>query len=60
MRMSDENGIAMAEAIKLDLLGKKESIPTVYSGNFEIIKKGIDKNTLENFKNRAFRYTHNE
>ncbi len=60
MRMNDENGIAMAEAIKFDILGKKENVPTVYSGNFEVIKKGIESNFLEKLKKRAFRYTEYE
>lgn len=58
MRMNDDNGVAMAEAIKLDLLGQK--VPTIYSGEFNIVEKGIDKTQLEKFKNRAFRYTLDE
>lgn len=57
MRMNDENGIAMAEAIKLDLQNKSNEIPTIYSGDFEMVDKNIDKNTLRELENRAFRYT---
>ena len=57
MRMNDDNGVAMAEAIKLDVLGQKDKVPTIYSGEFEIVKKGIKKEKLEELKKRAFRYT---
>lgn len=57
MRMNDDNGVAMAEAVKLDLEGKTKEIPTIYSGEFRIVKKGIEKDDLDNYKKRAFRYT---
>lgn len=57
MRMNDDNGVAMAEAIKLDISGKESNIPTIYSGEFKLIKKGIKKEELEAFKRKAFRYT---
>ena len=60
MRMNDDNGVAMAEAIKLDILGKAQEVPTIYSGEFEVVRKGIIKAQLENLKKRAFRYTINE
>lgn len=58
MRMNDDNGVAMAEAIKLDLENKK--VPTIFSGDFAIVKKGIDKKRLKELKNKAFRYTLDE
>jgi len=57
MRMNDDNGVAMAEAVKLDLLGKSNKVPTIYSGEFSLVKKGIDKKELEELKHKAFRYT---
>ncbi|RXJ91885.1 sugar ABC transporter substrate-binding protein [Arcobacter sp. CECT 8983] len=57
MRMNDDNGVAMAEAVKLDILKQPYKVPTIYSGNFAIVKKGIKKEELEKLKNRAFRYT---
>lgn len=57
MRMNDDNGIAMAEAIKLDLENKKEQIPLIFSGEFQLIKKGIDTKALQNLKRKAFRYS---
>lgn len=57
MRNNDDNGVAMAEAIKLDLLGKKQQIPTVYSGEFFLVEKGISQEKLESLKKSAFRYS---
>ncbi len=39
MRMNDDNGVAMAEAIKLDLENKSSLVPTIYSGDFAVLKK---------------------
>lgn len=60
MRMNDDNGVAMAEAVKLDLEGQRKAIPTIYSGEFALVKKGINKEELEKLKERAFRYTLND
>ena len=57
MRINDDNGIAMAEAVKLDLEGKTKQVPTVFSGDFETVKKGIKKDKIELLKKRAFRYS---
>jgi len=57
MRMNDDNGVAMAEAIKLDMLGKSELVPTVYSGDFKLVEKGISKKVLDEYKKWAFRYS---
>ncbi|MBA5763965.1 substrate-binding domain-containing protein [Vibrio sp. 404] len=55
MRMNDDTGVAMAEAIKWDLEGK--SVPTVYSGDFELVTSKDSKEKIERFKQRAFRYS---
>lgn len=57
MRMSDDSGVAMAEAIKLDITNQAYKVPTIYSGEFAIVEKGIEQAELEKLKNRAFRYT---
>lgn len=57
MRMNDDNGVAMAEAIKLDFLGKSNEVPLIYSGEFRLIKKGIHPQELFLLKSRAFRYS---
>lgn len=55
MRMNDDTGVAMAEAIKLDL--QHQPVALVYSGDLEIVSKndGIEK--IERLKQRAFRYS---
>ncbi|MGM0520446.1 MAG: substrate-binding domain-containing protein, partial [Campylobacterota bacterium] len=60
MRMNDENAIAMAEAIKLDLENKTDKVPTIYSGSFELITNKSDEKRIEEFKKRAFRYSDEE
>lgn len=55
MRMNDDNGVAMAEAIKFDLL--EEETPLIYSGKFEIVDTSTSKEHILDLKNRAFRYS---
>lgn len=55
MRMNDDNGVAMAEAIKSDLLD--ESVPLIYSGKFEIVDTQTSKEHIADLKRRAFRYS---
>jgi len=57
MRMNDDNGVAMAEAIKLTEEGNQNLIPTIYSGDFVLVEKGISKDKMNKLKKRAFRYS---
>ncbi|MGB0468867.1 MAG: autoinducer 2-binding periplasmic protein LuxP [Pontibacterium sp.] len=57
MRINDDNGVAMAEAIKLDLEDQSSRVPHVYSGDIELINHGVDHKEVENLKERAFRYS---
>ncbi len=57
MRINDDNGVAMAEAIKLDLENKINEVPTIYSGDFAVVKKGIRKEKMQFLKDKAFRYS---
>lgn len=57
MRMNDDNGVAMAEAISLDIMGAGKTVPVIYSGDFALIKKGITKKRLRELKRKAFRYS---
>jgi len=57
MRINDDNGVAMAEAIKYDLEGKSSKIPLIFSGEFKLIKKDITTKELKGLKKRAFRYS---
>ncbi|MDA0118455.1 autoinducer 2-binding periplasmic protein LuxP [Vibrio sp. T11.5] len=55
MRMNDDTGIAMAEAIKWDLEGK--DVPHVYSGDFEVVTNADSSEKVNKLKQRAFRYS---
>ncbi|GAD79607.1 substrate-binding domain-containing protein [Vibrio ezurae] len=55
VRMTDDTGIAMAEAIKLDL--QNEPVPQVFSGDYEILTKDDDIEKVDALKRRAFRYS---
>ncbi|WP_188630170.1 substrate-binding domain-containing protein [Oceanisphaera marina] len=57
MRMNDDSGVAMAEAIRLDQTGKAHLIPLVYSGNFAVVDKYTSPQELERLKDYAFRYS---
>jgi len=57
MRMNDDNGVAMAEAIRLDLEDKIKDAPIVYSGSMVIVRQGISDKELLKLKKRAFRYS---
>lgn len=55
MRMNDDTGIAMAEAIKWDIEGKQ--VPQVYSGDLELVTSKDSPAVIEKLKQRAFRYS---
>ncbi len=55
MRMNDDTGIAMAEAIKWDM--EDREVPTVYSGDFELVTGKDTAAKIEKLKQRAFRYS---
>ena len=57
MRMNDDNGVAMAEAISLDLQGRPEAVPTVYSGDIVKIDRNMTEQELRDLESRAFRYS---
>jgi len=57
MRMNDDNGVAMAEGIRLDQEGRGDTVPTIYSGEMVLIEKGIAPHDLEMLIKRAFRYS---
>jgi autoinducer 2-binding protein LuxP len=55
MRMNDDTGIAMAEAIKRDIQG--DAVPLVYSGDLVVVSKLDSVDTIEQLKRYAFRYS---
>lgn len=57
MRMNDDNGVAMAEAIRLELLGRKKEVPTIFSGEFVLVTGKNSPEELSALRQRAFRYS---
>jgi autoinducer 2-binding protein LuxP len=57
MRMNDDHGVAIAEAIMLDRMGKRDQVPLVFSGEFELLLKGVDPRMLDQLEERAYRYS---
>ena len=57
MRMNDDNGVAIAEAIQLDQSGKKHLVPQIYSGDFAVVDQQTSQAELERLKDVAFRYS---
>lgn len=57
MRMNDDNGVAMAEAIALDMAGRESDIPIVYSGEFQLVTSNDTAERIGELKARAFRYS---
>ncbi len=55
MRMNDDTGVAMAEAIKCFLEGK--AVPLVYSGDFEVVTKQDSTARIAELKARSFRFS---
>ncbi len=53
MRINDDAGIAIAEAIRSDLAG--EPVPQVFAGRFHLITQATDALTLKTLEKRAFR-----
>lgn len=57
MRMNDDNGVVMAEAIKLDLEGKADQVPQIFSGAFEIVDQATTPEQLNEYQSYSFRYS---
>ena len=57
MRMNDDNGIAMAEAIRFDASGKREMVPQIFSGEFALIDQETKDQELKKYTDYAFRYS---
>ncbi len=57
MRINDDSGVAVAEAIKLVIEGKKSEVPLLYSSDLELVTSTISEKAIEQLKARAFRYS---
>jgi autoinducer 2-binding protein LuxP len=57
MRMSDDVGVAMAEAIRADVEGRADDIPLVFLGRIDILSSESGPELVDAFEAEAFRYT---
>lgn len=55
MRINDDNGIAMAEAIKLDQQSQSKHIPHIFSGDIKLLTKDQLQADINQLKQQAFR-----
>lgn len=55
MRINDDNGIAMAEAIKLDQQNQAQRVPQIFSGDIKLLNKDQSPAELNKLKQQAFR-----
>ena len=57
MRMNDDNGVAMADAIALAKNGRAQEVPVIYSGDIVLVEKSMSATDIGVLKTRAFRYS---
>jgi autoinducer 2-binding protein LuxP len=57
MRMDDDSGVAIAEAIALDQSGRRAEVPPVYAGTFALVTSKDPRQRIEQLKRRAYRYS---
>ena len=56
-RFQDDWGVAPAEIIKMDLEGRKDEIPMVYSGGMQMLHSGMDRADIDALIDYGFRYS---
>lgn len=57
MRMSDDLGVATAEAIKYYLDGRADEVPLIYLGRITVVHNEMDPQQLNELTREAFRYS---
>lgn len=57
MRMSDDVGVAIAEAIRADIEERSSDIPLVFLGRIDIVSSESGPEVVDAFEKEAFRYT---
>lgn len=57
MRMSDDVGVSMAEAIRADIEGRGEELPLVFLGRITIVSGDSGPDVVDAMAAEAFRYT---
>lgn len=57
MRMSDDLGVATAEAIKFHLKGREADVPRIYLGRITVVHNEMNDEELYQLTREAFRYS---
>ncbi|MCG5514522.1 MULTISPECIES: substrate-binding domain-containing protein [unclassified Ectothiorhodospira] len=57
MRLNDDAGVAMAEAVSLQVRGLGHDVPQIYSGGMQLVTRDTPPEALEQLMQRAFRYS---
>ncbi|MCF7502836.1 substrate-binding domain-containing protein [Vibrio sp. L3-7] len=57
MRMSDDLGVATAEAIKFHLEERQEEVPLIYLGRITVVHNKMNDDELNQLTREAFRYS---
>ncbi|MBN3492914.1 substrate-binding domain-containing protein [Vibrio neptunius] len=57
MRMSDDLGVATAEAIKFHLENRADEIPLIYLGRISVVHNEMENAELDKLTHEAFRYS---
>lgn len=60
MRMSDDLGVATAEAIKYHLEGRISEVPLIYLGRITVVHNKMEESELNRLTKEAFRYSGSE
>ncbi|USH05628.1 substrate-binding domain-containing protein [Grimontia kaedaensis] len=57
MRMSDDLGVATAEAIKFHIEGRSSEVPLIYLGRITVVHNQMKESELNRLTREAFRYS---
>jgi len=57
MRMSDDLGVATAEAIKYSLEDRAADIPNIYLGRITVVSRDMSHEEIDKLSKEAFRYS---
>ncbi|CZF80909.1 Autoinducer 2-binding periplasmic protein LuxP precursor [Grimontia celer] len=57
MRMSDDLGVATAEAIKFHIEGRASEVPLIYLGRITVVHNQMEESELNRLTKEAFRYS---
>ncbi|RAH36534.1 hypothetical protein C9J49_015680 [Halomonas sp. SL1] len=55
MRINDDNGVAMAEAMRMVMLGQQARVPAIFAGDIVRVTRDTPPDRIDELKRRAFR-----